>query len=246
MKAIIVDDESAARRVLEALITRNCSDVDIIDRCPDVMSAVQSIKKNKPDVVFLDVEMPNFAGYEIVNFFDEVTFKIIFTTAYDQYAIKAFSLSAVDYLLKPINRQRLVEAVDRVKIDLSKNDQIENYKVLLDSIKEKQFQKLILPELGNKRIIDINEVIAIEGHGAYSKLFLSNDRKIMVSKNLGHFEKLLSDHLQFFRCHKSWIIDLERLESYNKTEGKIQLKDGLEVKLSKYKIAEFTQVLQEY
>ena len=146
LRAIIVDDEQRARDVLSKLLERNCSNVVVEETCVDVLSAVEKIKKIQPDVVFLDVQMPNYAGYELVNFFDEINFEIIFVTAFDHYAIKAFELSAIDYLVKPVDRLRLVEAVNKVKLKKGQEKSKEAYEELLNSIKEKEFKKIVIPE----------------------------------------------------------------------------------------------------
>ena len=114
MKAIIIDDEEAARSVLSNLLKRTCPQVEILELCENVPEGVKAIHKHKPDLVFLDVEMPDYAGYELVDFFDEVNFKIIFATAYDQYALKAFEVHAVDYLLKPFSQERFDQAIEKI------------------------------------------------------------------------------------------------------------------------------------
>ena len=170
LTAIIVDDEQRARDVLSKLLERNCPNVDVLDKCVDVPSAVERIKELKPNVVFLDVQMPNYAGYEIVNFFDKIDFEIIFVTAFDHYAIKAFELNATDYLVKPVERARLVDAVKRVVIKVNEEKSKEQYEALLHSIQKKEFRKIVIPELGNRKIVEINNIIAIEAEGAYCKV----------------------------------------------------------------------------
>lgn len=239
IKAIIVDDESAARDVLQNLLHRISSSVDVIGTAQDVPEAVLKIKELKPDVVFLDVQMPNYAGYEIVNFFDTIDFEIIFVTAFDQYAIKAFELSAVDYLVKPINRLRLKEAIEKLTEKIDRKDVAENYEVLLETLKEKELGKIIISELGGKHIIQLNDIIAIEAQGAYCNIHLQNGKSIVVSKNLKHFESTLPEDQVFFRSHKSWIINLEKIEQYWKSKGEIKLQSDIVARLSKYRIAEF-------
>ena len=130
LRTIIVDDEQSAQDVLENLLDRYCPSVQLLDKCSNVEEAVASIEKNQPDIVFLDIEMPNYAGYELVSFFETVNFDIIFITAYDHYAIKAFEVSAVDYLLKPVDIERLKSAVDKVQ---EKKDRKNSYRTISDS-----------------------------------------------------------------------------------------------------------------
>ncbi len=239
IKALIVDDESAARDVLENLIVRGSNSIEIVGKCANVTEAVDKIKELTPAVVFLDVQMPNYAGYEIVDFFDEINFEIIFVTAYDQYAIKAFELSAVDYLVKPINRQRLNEAIQKLEVRVDQKGAIKNYELLRDTMKGKELGKIVISELGNKRIIQLSEIIAIEGKGAYSWLFLQDKKSLLVSKNLKHFESVLPENDVFFRSHKSWIINLDLIQEVNKGKGEILLSESVTARLSKYRLTEF-------
>jgi two-component system LytT family response regulator len=242
LKAIIVDDEEGARSVLTNLLTRSSPEIEILCQCENVPEAVKAINKFQPDVVFLDVEMPDYAGYELVHFFDEVNFKIIFVTAYDQYAIKAFELSAVDYLLKPINRLRLKEAVDKLKEQLGGKKIAEDYQVLLESIQEKEFQKIVISEVGSKKVLLLNDIIAIEAQRSYSCIHLVGGKQMTVSKNLRHFESVLPEGNRFFRCHKSWIVNLSKIESFSKANKTISLEGKLEAKLSKVKFEEFEKI----
>lgn len=237
--AIIVDDERRARDVLNKLLERNCPIVNVEAMCVDVLSAVDKIKELKPDVVFLDVEMPDYAGYELVNFFNEIYFEIIFVTAFDQYAIKAFELSAIDYLVKPIDRLRLVDAVDRVSKKVNINESKVQYEQLLNSIKEKEFKKIVIPELGNKRILEINTISAIEAEGSYCRIHLSNDKPFVISKNLKYFERRLGDSNFFFRTHRGWIVNINHLETINKTELTLKLRNNLVAKISRNMVSSF-------
>jgi len=239
IRALIVDDEMAARDVLKNLLLRVSNSIDVIDTAHDVPDAVEKINSLKPDVVFLDVHPPNYAGYEIVNFFDKINFEIIFVTAYDAYAIKAFELSAVDYLVKPINRLRLQESLVKLEQKMKQLVAQESYETLMESLKEKELGKIVINELGNKRILNLKDIIAIEAQGAYSNIHLINDKPLLVSKNLKHFETILPEDDIFFRSHKSWIINLRRIEQLSKSKGEIHLAQGLCARLSKYRTNEF-------
>lgn len=242
IKAIIVDDEESARNVLSNLITRFCPQVDIIEKCKDVTSAVEKVKLLKPDVVFLDIEMPNYAGYEIVNFFDEVPFEIVFVTAYDKYAIKAFEISAVDYLLKPVEIERLKQAVEKIvtQIELKKNKT--NYKALTDNLKNDTPTKIVLRNNNEQQVVSINDIIAIEAQEAYSCIYTLNDQFLM-SKNLKFYESTFHENDNFFRAHKSWLVNLSHLKQFSKSKFEIQLTKGIVAKLSKYKITEFEELI---
>ncbi len=243
IRAIIVDDESAARDVLQSLILRSKSPINIIAQCSDLENAVTTIKIEKPDVVFLDVQMPNYAGYEIASFFDTINFEIIFVTAYDQFAIKAFELSAIDYLVKPINRQRLQEALSKLENKFEQKEESEKFHILLESIQKNDLGKLVISELGNKRIIALSSIIAIEAKGAYSVIHLKDQTSFMVSKNLKYFESTLPEGDVFFRSHKSWIISTNFIKYYNKGKGVIVLNQDISARISRYRIQEFDSIL---
>ena len=245
IRALIVDDEIAARDVLKNLLIRVSNSVEVVGSTHDVPSAVEKIKLLRPDVVFLDVQMPNYAGYEIVNFFEEIDFEIIFVTAYDEYAIKAFELSAVDYLVKPINRLRLKEAIAKLEQKIERVGAKENYETLMESIKDKELGKIVIPELGNKRVLQLSDIIAIEAKGAYSNIYLKNAKPLLVSKNLKHFESVLPEDQIFFRSHKSWIINLNEIQALSKSSGEIKLTDNICARLSKYRVPDFQAATSE-
>jgi two-component system, LytTR family, response regulator len=239
MNAIIVDDEESARDVLYSLLKRGNPEINVVAKCCNIEEAVDKIKNLRPDVVFLDVEMPNYAGYEIVDFFDEIDFEIIFVTAFDKYAIKAFELSAIDYLVKPINRSRLKDAVEKLKEKMSHKIIMGDYQAFRDSMATNKLEKLVIPEVGNKRIVLLNEIIAIEAKGSYSEVYLRNENHFIVSKGLKYFDTVLPDNSSFFRTHKSWIINTNCIESYNKGLNQISMKGGIIAKLSKYRLIQF-------
>lgn len=238
IRAVLVDDEESARDVLENLLLRFCPEVELIAKCENVLQAVEVIKREMPDLVFLDIEMPNYAGYEIVNFFKAVNFEIVFVTAYDQHAVKAFEIAAIDYLLKPIDIDRLKKAVVRVQQQRNAEQQAERLSLLSSSMQEKQFKNIVVSDKGQQHIIPVEQVIAIEAQESYCIIYTS-DKKITASKNLKHFETILETASDFFRVHKSWIINKNHLQNYSKSELTIQLSNGLIAKLSKYRKAEF-------
>jgi two-component system LytT family response regulator len=244
IKAIFIDDEQSARNVLTSLLERGSSGIEIVATCCDLEEGVEQIKKLQPDVVFLDVQMPNYAGYEIVKFFDKIDFEIIFVTAYDQYAIKAFELNAIDYLVKPIDRVKLANAIERLEEKLNKQNKLIDYQVLLETIKDKDYKKIVIPELGNRRIVDLDDIIAIEADGAYSKIYLKENKIITTSKNLKYFEEVLPKDASFFRSHRAWIINLRYIEFLNKSALNITLVNRIiKAKISRTRIKEFEAII---
>ncbi len=240
---IIVDDEEKAREVLDTLLKRNCPDVNVISKCNNLLNAVEQIKLHSPDLVFLDIQMPEYAGYEITNFFDKIDFDIIFVTAFDEFAIKAFDLSALDYLLKPIDRNRLKEAVAKVQEKKEKALELKEYKALLNNMQNEKNPQIVISEAIGKRVVKLNDILAIEGQRAYSNIMLRNNTSILASKNLKYFENLLKDKFNFFRCHKSWIINLNEIEKIVSSEQKLLLSNNNEIKVSPQKIKELQQLI---
>jgi len=242
---IIVDDEESARNILSNLIQRFHPQFNVVATCEDLPQAVAKIEKHQPQVVFLDIEMPNYAGYEITNFFDTINFEIIFVTAYDSYAIKAFEVAAFDYLLKPIEVSRLAITMERLaKKTLTKHDAI-NYQVLQESLNDSGgIHKMIVNYLGNQKIIDLKDIVALEASEAYTLIKDADNNTYTMSKNLKHFETLLENNSEFVRVHKSWIINTQHIEKYSHTEMLIYLKNDIVAKLSRYKKNDFEAAIE--
>jgi two-component system LytT family response regulator len=248
LKVIVVDDEKAARNVLSNLLMRCNTSVEIMAQCRDVPEAVLAIREHKPDVVFLDVQMPEYAGYEIVNFFDSIDFEIIFVTAFDQYAIKAFELSAVDYIVKPIDRSRLNEAVEKLNDRLREKTALKEYQLLRDSMRNQEMGKMVISGIvdgqRSKQIIELHTVIAAEALGAYCKLYFEDGTSTVLSRNLSHFESRLPDDSKFFRTHRSWVVNLNHVISFNPGHGDMVLKGNVNAKLSKNRLVAFEEQMK--
>jgi two-component system LytT family response regulator len=245
INAIVVDDESDAREVLNSLLQMSKYHVSVVANCKNVPEAVLAIKEHQPDVVFLDVQMPNYAGYEIVKFFDKINFEIVFVTAFNQYAIKAFELSAIDYLVKPVSRNRLNETLLRLSEKVEENNSIIEYQILLDSITNKESQKIVIPEASGKKIINLTDIISIKGEGSYSTLFLKNEERLTVSKNLKYFENALPQESNFFRSQKSWIVNINEVNSFNLSKGDLQMTNNETAKISVNRINAFNLIIQK-
>ena len=240
IRALIVDDEESARDVLENLLLRFCPDVEVVRKCENVPQAVDAVRELQPDLVFLDIEMPQYAGFEIVRFFEEIPFHIIFVTAYDQYAIRAFDMAAVDYLLKPVDISRLKLAVERAQLRVNAEQQAQRMASLKENLEQRSVTSIVVSDKGQQHLILTNTIIAIEAQESYCLLH-TNDRTYLASKNLRHFENMLENASDFFRVHKSWIINKQHLKHYSKSELTIHMSNGLITRLSKYKKAEFEE-----
>jgi two-component system, LytTR family, response regulator len=229
MKSIIVEDEKKARQLLRVLLEENCPNVEVLEDCSDLAEGVRAIKKHKPDVVFLDIELPGMSGLRLLDFFneEEITFSIIFVTAYNDYAIQAFKLSAVDYLLKPLNVEQLKEAVIRLeKITAKRIAQLNALKLNLSVAEEK---KIVIPSRDNISYLDPKEVLYIKAEGAYSVFYLQNGTRHMLSRNLKHVEDMLNGMDNFKRCHKSYIINAKFIQQYSRADGELLLPNNIRI-----------------
>lgn len=239
IRALIVDDEESARNILFNLLQTYRNDIDIIGQCENVVQAVEFIKENKPDLVFLDIEMPNYSGLELVQFFEEISFDIIFITAYHQFAIKAFEISAFDYLLKPIEIARLDSAIKKYIVKSHQQLEAINYKTLKENLSQNCLSKLIVSQQGGQKAILLSDLIALQANEAYTTIYDANGQQYTMSKNLKYFEQQFSDNKDFLRVHKSWLVNAQHIRKYSSTDFSIYLSLNIEAKLSKYKKAEF-------
>lgn len=246
LTVILVDDEEASIDILENLLFQSSFDVQlkIVAKCANLVEAVTFIKRLSPDIVFLDIQMPEYAGYQIVDFFAEINFKIIFTTAYDNYAIKAFEINASDYLLKPFNRNRLKEAVLKVVSEVNTDVKIRDYKRLLKYI-ESQNQKLILSELGGNTVLNLNEIIAFEAKGSYCLIHLKDRESILASRNLKYFNEQVINSSIFFRTHKAWLLNLNYVEELDTLNNQVLMSENIIAKLAKVKKSFFLEALNK-
>lgn len=249
IKSIIIDDEPKARVLLNAIIEQYCPKVSIEALCNDLPSGIKAIKKYKPDLIFLDIEMPGHSGLELLDFFDEeeVTFGIIFTTAYNEYALQAFKFSAIDYLLKPIQHTQLIEAVERFsrKREQSQSQQLKALQNNLNVSKSWEEKRIVVPNGQNYKLLSPSDILMVKGEGSYSELYLQDGARILASRNLKHFEEILSHVPYFFRTHKSYIVNLQSVVEFVKSDGGyLNIKGGLVAGISPEKVDEFWERLK--
>ncbi len=245
-KCIIIDDETKARVLLTSVIKDYCPDLEVAAMCEDLPSGIKAIKKFKPSLIFLDIEMPGHSGLELLDFFDEdeIDFSVIFTTAYNEYALQAFRFSAIDYLLKPIQHVQLVEAVERFlkKQHQQKGAQLKNLKDNLSGSTQWEDKRIAVPSGQTIHFFKPAEIIMIKGEAAYSEIHLANGNKMLASRNLRHFEEMLAPIPVFFRSHKSYIINRRAVVQYVKSDGGyLRLSNGMDAGLSPDKVDEFLQ-----
>ncbi|WP_299674674.1 LytTR family DNA-binding domain-containing protein [uncultured Dokdonia sp.] len=245
MKAILIDDEPKARRLLEVLLRENCPKIKQTYQAEDLLSGVALIKEEEPQLVFLDIEMPEHSGLEILNFIDKESFnfEIIFTTAYSEYAIQAFELSAVDYLLKPLRSQNVAIAVEKAITNLGKSRINLKLEELKETLNSAQFKKIALPVSNGIRFVPFEEIMLLEADGMYTKINTTQE-EILISKPLRHFVDILDKIPTFYRPHRSFLINLSFIQQYVKSDGGYILMDnGKSVSISKDKKEEFLELV---
>ncbi|HEV7423779.1 MAG TPA: LytTR family DNA-binding domain-containing protein [Candidatus Paceibacterota bacterium] len=234
IKAILIDDEVNCLNSLNKLISDYCPEVQVDDRCRSVKKALESIEKLKPELVFLDIEMPVMNGFELLEHFKQIPFSVIFTTGYDQYAIKAIRFSALDYLLKPIDPKELVAAVH--KLQVQKNPPFaEQFRMLMDQIQHKEtcLTKIAVPTSEGFELILADQIIRCEADSNYTHLFLKNRTPIIACRTLKEMEEQLHDFNYFLRVHHSYIVNLNEITKYIRGEGGyLIMADGSTVNVS--------------
>jgi len=246
ISAIIVEDESKSVAALQNLLSVHCQHVDVIGTASNVKEAVDAIDNLKPDLVFLDIELPDGDGFEVLEKVSYKLFEIIFITAYDQYAVKAFELSALHYILKPINYLELNEAVDRFGNRNKSEDIFDKKFTVLKNNLIGNSRKIILPDTSGLQIIDIDDIIRCEADHNYTICYLVDNKKLTISKSLNKFETILED-VFFCRVHNKHLANLKYIVKYNKgSGGSIIMNDGTELNVSKGRKNEFIEKLNSF
>lgn len=242
MKGVIIDDEIKSAENLRILLTDFCEDITVTSICQNIKDGVSAIRNDSPDVVFLDINLQRETGFDLFQHFDKVPFEVIFTTAYSEFAIKAFRYSALDYLLKPIDIQELQDAVKKVgqRITGNLNNRLMHlFKDLKSPAHE--FLKLALPTLEGLIFINVDEILYCEASSNYTTFFLTEGRKYIVSKTLREYDDLLSDR-DFFRIHNSYLVNIKAIKKYVKGDGGyVILENDVSLDVSKRKKEAFLQ-----
>lgn len=248
LKTIIIDDEKSGRDLLQLMLTKNCPQVEVIAQAQSVEQGVKAIEEHKPDLVFLDVELGDGTGFDVLTKLNDHNFSVVFVTAYNQYATRAFKYSALDYLLKPVDEPELIDAVKRVQDSQSDRDLksqitrfMEQYK---PSIAQNSPGKLGISSLDGYEFIDISTITRCEADGKYTTCYLTDGHRIVSSRSIKEFEEQLTDH-NFFRVHHSYLINLKFIKKYYKGRGGyVIMNDEVSVPVAERKKEEFLNCLQ--
>ena len=219
IKTVIVDDEKHCLETLSWQLQRYCPQVELIAACDAAQDAIETIRKQPVDLVFLDIEMPHMNGFEMLEALQPIQFEIIFTTAYDMFAVKAFKFSAVDYLLKPIDKDELVQSLQKYQ---TRGAQLrpEQLNILFQSLYQKSgsIQRVALPTMEGLEFIEADDIIHCQSESNYTHIYLTNGSKLLISKTLKETEELMKD-FNFLRVHHSHLINLNHVQKYVKGDG---------------------------
>lgn len=246
LKALIIDDEAMACDLLEYLLSKHVPAIKSIKKATSAMQGLEMIQTFSPDIVFLDVQMPFMNGFELLGKIPQQHFSVIFTTAHNKYAIRAIRFSALDYLLKPVEAEELVQAVERYQQQRKEKQQLkELYKNFLDNLERKENHsfRLALPHSGGLRLAAPDEIIHCTGINNYTRFFLDDAATIMVSKTIKEYEELLADY-GFIRTHKSHLVNKSFI-SVVRNDGTILLKNGQSIELARRRQHEVMEALKK-
>ncbi|TVR42658.1 MAG: DNA-binding response regulator [Bacteroidia bacterium] len=253
MKAIIIDDEQHCIDSLLIQVEKHCPEVIIADTCLSGFCGMESIERHRPDLVFLDIAMPKMNGFDMLSRLDEISFEIIFTTAYDNYAIQAFKVSAADYLLKPIDRNKLVQAVqmvaDRIRLKNQayyQQSRTEQLQMLLENLQHntRDFPKLALPTMQGLEIVAEEDILYLVGDSNYVHVYIRNTKPLMLAKTIKYVEERLhAGH--FFRVHHSYLVNIREVKKYIRGDGGIvEMSDGKQLPVAKNRKTTLLSILR--
>lgn len=241
-RALLVDDESKSRIALRSFLTKYCPSVEIVGEAEGVQSGLKKIAELSPDVLFLDIEMNDGTGFDLLEqLVKKVDFEVIFVTAFNQYAIKAFRYSAIDYLLKPINPEELIQAVSKLSDDERLNQIEQKLEALLSN--KTSIQKIAIPSMDGIRLEEVTNIRYCQSDNYYTIINLANGEKVIVSKTLKEYDKMLSAE-GFIRIHQKYLVKVSEIKSYSKSDGGfVTLQDGTHLTVSRRKKEELLQLL---
>ena len=244
LKIVIIDDETDARSSLRSLINTYCPDLKIVGEAHSVSSGVALIRQVQPQLVLLDIKMSDGTGFHLLDKFSQPSFRVIFITAYDDFALKAFKYNAIDYILKPIDTDELIKTIDNasqfIAKDVAYHEQVNN---LIENTKQGAFEKLVLPASEGLHFIKLEDIIYLQSEGNYTQFHTQQGEKILVSKTIKSYEEILPPHI-FYRIHQSYVINITYVKKYLKEDGGYALlESGVKVPISRRKKEGFLELL---
>jgi len=241
INAVIIDDEPKNVRVLKNMLSEFCPEVSVLGEANDSNEGKELIQQKKPELVFLDIEMPYGNGFDLLNALMPIDFEVIFVTAFDKYMLQALKYSALDYLLKPVNIEDLKLAVQHAGVRIKKNSINQQLTVLLENFKKQEsgLKKIAVPTAEGFDFILIEDIIRCEAQGPYTRIFIKGSKSVLVSKPLKEYETLLPDNI-FLRIHNSHLVNLNYVKKYNRGRGGyIEMEDGTSLEVATRRKDEF-------
>jgi two-component system LytT family response regulator len=235
IRTILIDDEGHCLKTLSHSLERYCPEVQIIEKCRSAKSGLEAIRLHHPSLIFLDIEMPVMNGFEMLEQFQSIPFAVIFTTGYDQYAIKAFKYSALDYLLKPVEPNELIAAIEKVKVGKPLPSS-EQFDILLKQMNNRGhgFEKIAVPTAEGYELIRTDNIIRCEADDNYTRLFLKDNVRIVACRSLKEVEDLLENFPFFLRVHHSFLVNMNEVTKYIRSDGGyLVMSDGADVTISR-------------
>lgn len=244
IRCVIVEDEEMARKVLKSLLAQYCQDVMVCAEADDIVSGKNMIETFRPDLVFLDIEMPGGSGFKLLTSIEDKDFEVVFITAYEQFAIKAIRHDALDYILKPIDPKELVAAVEKVKEAKYKKTLKKQYDSLLKNLDPEQLvvRKISLSTADKIHLIDVDDIIRCESDNYYTIIFFKDGTSLMVSKTLKEIDQKLEEY-DFVRTHKSHLVNMRCIKNFIKDEMMVVMSDDTKVPVSKRKKEKILEVI---
>lgn len=244
IRCVIVEDEEMARKVLKSLLAQYCPDVMVCAEADDITSGQEMIEAFRPDLVFLDIEMPGGSGFKLLNNIKDIDFEVVFITAYEQFAIKAIRHDALDYLLKPVDPKELIAAVEKVKDAKYKKTLKKQYDSLLKNINPEQLtvKKISISTSDKIHLIEVDDIIRCESDNYYTIIYFKDGTSLLVSKTLKEMEQKLEEY-DFVRTHKSHLVNMRCIMNFIKDEMMVLLTDGVKVPVSKRKKEKILEVI---
>ena len=244
MKAVIIEDEIRNQKILQQLLVESCPSIQVVGFAETVVDAKSLISTQKPELIFLDIQLKDGTGFDLlVSLGNDMPF-VIFTTAYDQYALKAFKFSAVDYLLKPIIPEELVAAVQKVEKESLQNQKISIQNLIKNLRAETKETVITISGVNKVEYVKVHDIVRIEASGAYSRIILQNGESHTVSKVIKEYQELLGDH-GFFRTHQSHLINIKKVKTYYKGDHLVVMDDGEEVPVARNRKDDFLQAMRK-
>ncbi|HNR06985.1 MAG TPA: response regulator [Saprospiraceae bacterium] len=237
IRSLIIDDEENGRSALQMLVHEYCPDVRVLESCSSAADGLRAIVERKPDLIFLDIEMPLMTGFDLLEKISHLPISVIFTTAFHQYAIKAIRYSALDYLLKPIDPEELIAAVGRYRAQLSK-PVADQFRFLMDKLAQKEHthRKLAIPNMEGFKLVSVDEIVSCEADDNYTHINLKNKSRITASRTLKEIQQLLEDYDLFIRIHHGYLVNLREVSQYIRGEGGyVIMTDGSHFNVSRNK-----------